>query len=205
MSSAFPNEGVSAGVLASASKARRALLAAAGLDFEIVPAELDEDAIRGALDDVEPQDLAELLARAKAETVSNDRPDAVVIGADQVLSLGGRVFAKPKTSEAAQRQLLDLQGRTHTLFSAAAIARKGKTIWSHVGSVDLTMRALTPEFIGRYLAAAGPEVLGSVGAYQLEGLGPHLFSRIEGDYFTVLGLPLLRLLEALRGQNLIAG
>lgn len=192
-------------ILASASKARRALLGAAGLAFEVVAAKLDETAMRQALDEVEPQDVAEILARAKAEAISTEHPTAAVLGADQVLSLEGRILAKPGDAPAARRQLLDLQGRTHTLFSAVAIARQGTTVWTHIGTARLSMRALTPEFIGRYLAAAGPSALESVGAYQLEGLGAHLFKLVEGDYFTVLGLPLLPVLEALRDEKVIQG
>lgn len=203
MSQTFPQADGSVLILASASRTRRALLDAAGLAFGVIAADLDEDTMRQALDEVDPQDVAEILARAKAEAVSVGHPDAVVIGADQILALDGRIFTKPKDDEAARRQLLDLQGRTHTLVSAVAIARRGATVWTDTGAARLSMRSLTPEFIGRYLAAAGPRALESVGAYQLEGLGAHLFTQVDGDYFTVLGLPLLPLLEALRNQKVI--
>jgi septum formation protein len=152
-----------------------------------------------------PQDVAEVLARAKAEAVSELARDAFVIGADQVLALGDRILSKPESMEAARGELLDLSGRSHTLHSAVALARSGATLWAHSETSTLTMRALSPQFIGRYLAAAGGEVLGSVGAYQLEGPGIQLFEKIDGDYFSILGLPLLPLLDALRREGAIDG
>jgi septum formation protein len=193
-------------ILASASPSRAALLNAAGLDVEIDPADVDEGAIRTALeggDGVRPSDVAEVLARVKAERVSARAGDALVIGADQLLELEGRIFEKPPDMKAARQSLLALRGRTHHLHSCVAVARSGETVWSHTASAHMTMRDLTPEFIGNYLAQAGDKVLSSVGAYQLEALGVHLFEEVEGDYFTILGLPLLPLLAYLRGQGAI--
>ena len=194
-------------ILASVSNSRAQILRDAGLVFEIKPANVDESAIReilaagGAAPD--PIDVAEILARTKAETISADYPDALVIGADQVLSVEGKIFEKPKDMEAARETLLRLSGNTHLLHAALSIAVAGETIWHTSDRAALTMRALSPEFIGRYLAAAGKQVCQSVGAYQLESLGSHLFERIDGDYFTILGLPLLPLLQVLRERKII--
>ncbi len=190
-------------VLGSGSASRAALLEAAGLTFETDPAGIDEAAIRKVITRAEGtnlSDVADVLARAKAETVSERHPGALVIGADQVLACGDELFEKPGNMEEARRTLLALQGRTHQLHSAVALAREGDVNWGYVETVDLSMRALTPEFIGRYLAAAGERVLQSVGAYQFEGLGVHLFEEIRGDYFSILGLPLLALLAQLRRE-----
>jgi septum formation protein len=184
-------------ILASSSKVRARLLEAAGLAFIVEPPGLDEHAMRQAVSGtgaLSPQDVAEVLARAKAEAVSELARDAFVIGADQVLALGDRILSKPESMEAA---------RGHTLHSAVAVARNGATAWAYSETSTLTMRALTPQFIGRYLAAAGEGVLSSVGAYQLEGLGIQLFEKIDGDYFSILGLPLLPLLDALRREGAI--
>ncbi|MHA1164106.1 MAG: Maf family nucleotide pyrophosphatase [Alphaproteobacteria bacterium] len=188
-------------VLGSGSTSRAALLKAAGLDFEIDPAGIDESAIRKLVTrdrGAAAEDVADVLARAKAETVSERQPGALVIGSDQVLALGDQLFEKPQTNEDARRTLLSLQGKTHQLHSAVALAREGNVHWAHIETAHLTMRELSPEFIGRYLADAGDAVRQSVGAYQLEGLGVHLFEKINGDYFTILGLPLLALLARLR-------
>jgi septum formation protein len=195
-------------ILASASKSRARILEAAGLAFIVEPPGLDEQAMRQALGGEEalaPHDLAEVLARAKAEAVSELAPKAYVIGGDQVLAQGGRIFTKPDDMEAARRQLLDLSGKQHTLHTAVAVATKGETIWAETTAATLTMRTLSPEFIGRYLAAAGEEVLNSVGAYHIESLGAQLFERIEGDYFSILGLPLIPLLDTLRREAVIEG
>jgi len=191
-------------ILGSMSPSRNALLKAAGLEFETDPAGIDEDAItklvmrgKGAA----AGDVAEILARAKAESVSNRHPGALVIGSDQVLALGGELFQKPDSEDEARKTLLALQGKTHQLHCAVALARDGDVHWAHVETAQLTMRALSPEDIGRYLADAGVAVLSSVGAYQLEGLGVHLFEKISGDYFTILGLPLLALLSQLRTES----
>jgi septum formation protein len=195
-------------ILASSSKSRARMLEAAGLAFIVEPPGLDESTMRQAISgekSLDPHDVAEVLARAKAEAVSNLAPEAYVIGGDQVLALGETIYAKPDNMEAARRQLLALGGKTHTLHTAVAVATNGETIWAETTVATLTMRKLTPEFIGRYLAAAGEEVLGSVGAYQIESLGVQLFEAIDGDYFSILGLPLIPLLDTLRREGVIEG
>src|ERR1044072_6469165 len=193
-------------ILASSSKSRAKLLEAAGLAFIVEPPGLDESAMRQAVaggEALAPHDVAEVLARAKAEAVSEMAPKAYVIGGDQVLAFGDIIMSKPESMEAARRQLLDLSGKTHTLHTAVAVATNGETIWADTTVATLTMRKLSPVFIGRYLAAAGEEVLSSVGAYQIESLGIQLFEKIEGDYFSILGLPLIPLLDTLRREGII--
>lgn len=182
------------------------MLEAAGLAFAVVPADLDERAIRETLaagdSSVEPADVAEVLARAKAETVSRARP-GVVIGADQVLALGDEVFEKPAGIEEARAHLLKLRGQTHQLHSAVVLAEAGEVAWAHVDTASLTMRTFSLTFLDDYLSRVGTAVCQSVGAYQLEGVGVQLFERIDGDYFTILGLPLLPLLAELRLREVI--
>jgi septum formation protein len=195
-------------ILASSSKSRAKLLEAAGLAFIVEPPGLDESAMRQAVGGDEalaPHDVAEVLARAKAEAVSEVAPKAYVIGGDQVLPFGDVIMSKPESMEAARRQLLDLSGKTHTLHTSVAVATNGETIWTDTTVATLTMRKLSPEFIGRYLAAAGEEVLSSVGAYQIESIGVQLFEKIDGDYFSTLGLPLIPLLDTLRREGVIEG
>jgi septum formation protein len=193
-------------ILASSSKSRAKLLQAAGISFIVEPPGLDESAMRQAVagdDALAPHDVAEVLGRAKAEAVSEVAPKAYVIGADQVLAFGDIIMSKPGSMEAARRQLLDLSGKTHTLHTAVAVATNGDTIWDETTMATLTMRKLSPEFIGRYLAAAGEEVLSSVGVYQIESIGVQLFDKIDGDYFSILGLPLIPLLDTLRREGVI--
>ncbi|GAB4526039.1 MAG: Maf-like protein [Roseibium sp.] len=192
-------------VLASGSRIRADLLKNAGLAIEIDPADVDERAVEAPLlkSGFPPEDLAAVLAEAKANDVSGRRPGDLVVGADQILAFEGERRTKPEDMEAARRQLLAFSGKTHELHSAVVIARDGEAVWRHVSTARLTMRALTPQFIGHYLAAAGDAVLSSVGAYQLEGLGVQLFDRIDGDYFTILGLPMLPLLGELRTLGVI--
>ncbi|WP_106754458.1 Maf family protein [Pannonibacter carbonis] len=187
-------------VLASGSRIRATLLANARLDFAVDPATVDERAVEAPLLEAgfPPEDIAQVLAEAKALDVAGRRPQDLVIGADQVLGLGNARFTKPADMEAARRQLLDLSGKTHELHSAVVLARGDEVLWRHVSTARLTMRALSPAEIGRYLALAGDAVLSSVGCYQLENVGVRLFERIEGDYFSILGLPLLPLLGELR-------
>jgi len=195
-------------ILASGSKSRALMLEAAGLAFIVEPPGLDEGVMRQAISGgkaLDPHDIAEVLGRAKAEAVSDLARQAYVIGGDQILALGKTIMSKPDSMEAARRQLLDLSGKTHTLHTAVAVATNGETLWAETTVATLTMRKLTPEFIGRYLAAAGEEVLGSVGAYQLEALGVQLFDKIDGDYFSILGLPLIPLLDTLRREGVIEG
>lgn len=175
---------------------------AAGLDCRRDPADLDEAAIRDRLKARGAVVAARALAKAKAEAVSKRRPGATVIGADQILVLGVTMFEKPKTKARAAADLRRLSGRSHRLISAVAVARDGRALWSRVATAKLTMRTMSRAEIAAYLDAAGPDVLGSVGAYQVEGLGIRLFEKIDGDYFTVLGLPLLPLLGYLRRAGL---
>jgi len=194
-------------VLASRSESRAKILKGAGLDFGIVPADVDEPAIRAVMQKSEPNpdpaDVAEILARTKAETVSAERKQSVVIGADQILLFEGRIYEKPADIAAARRMLLALKGNTHQLYTCVSVARNGHSIWAHGTTANMTMRPFTPEFLGQYLADAGESVLKSVGAYQIESTGINLFSKIDGDYFTILGLPLLSLLEFLRGEGVL--
>ncbi|MEL6373452.1 MAG: Maf family protein [Pseudomonadota bacterium] len=192
-------------VLASGSAARRAMLQNAGLTFDVVPASIDETAVRQALqaDDIVPCDIAEVLAIAKAEQVSARQPGAMVIGGDQILEHNGVVFEKPATMEVARDHLLSLRGHVHELHSSVALVQDGQTLWSHTDSAALTMRDVSPAFIGRYLSRVGDAALTSVGAYQIEGLGVQLFERIAGQHFTIMGMPLLPLLAELRQRGMI--
>ena len=190
-------------VLASQSRARQMLLGNAGLDFEAVPADIDERAIQQKSGLLKPGEIAALLAQEKALFVSAKMPERYVIGADQTLALGLRLFSKPAGHAQAAEQLRNLAGNMHELHSAVSLARGGEILFSEVSIARMTMRRLSDEEIGAYLDAAGQAVTTSVGAYQLEGLGVHLFERIEGDHFTILGLPLLSLLAFLRGQGLL--
>ena len=194
-------------VLASGSRFRKAMLEAAGVDLDVAPARIDERAVEQTLEGsgASPEDLAQVLAEAKALEVSERQPGRLVLGCDQTLSLGDELFHKPEDMEDARRHLLKLSGRTHQLNSAAVLARNGTALWRHVGIARLTMRRLEPAFIGRHLARVGPMALNSVGAYQIEGEGIQLFDKIEGDYFTIVGLPLLPLLDELRELGAIDG
>ncbi|RWQ50125.1 Maf-like protein [Mesorhizobium sp.] len=194
-------------ILASGSPFRKALLVHAGVPVEAVPAEVDERALEAPLQGsgVSPEGVALVLAEAKATEVSERKPGALVLGCDQTLSLGDEVFHKPADMEAARRHLLALSGRTHQLNSAVVLARDGAVLWRHVGVASLTMRKLDPAFIGRHLARVGAKALSSVGAYQIEGEGIQLFERVEGDYFTIVGLPLLPVLAKLREFGAIDG
>jgi len=192
-------------ILASTSPFRRQLLENAGLKVEPVAPEVDERAVEEALEgsDVNPEDVAQILAEAKAVEVSERYPDRWIIGGDQTLSLGDEVFHKPKDMEGARRHLLALSGKTHQLNSGVVLARNGETVWRHVSIARMTMRPLDPAFIGRHLARVGDVALKSVGAYQVEGEGIQLFEKIDGDYFTIVGLPLLPLLAKLRELKVI--
>ncbi|HWK13478.1 MAG TPA: Maf-like protein [Rhizobiaceae bacterium] len=194
-------------VLASGSPFRRDMLKNAGLSFEVVRPEVDERAVEAAVADsgVTPADLALILAEAKAVEVSERHPDALVIGCDQTMALEDRIFHKPADMEGARRHLLALSGKTHVLNSAVVLARGGEVTWRHVDKALLTMRLLDPAFIGRHLASVGEKALSSVGAYQIEGEGIQLFERVEGDHFTIVGLPLLPLLAELRKTGEIDG
>ena len=191
-------------ILASASPSRRQMLTNAGLAFEVVSSSVDEDEVKRSLlaERAGARDLATTLAEMKAVSVSRRRPEALVIGADSTLACEGTLFDKPPTLDAARAQLQALRGRTHELVSAAVVAQGGRRIWQVAHAGRLTMRPFSDTFLDAYLARAGEAICGSVGAYHLEGLGAHLFSRVDGDYFTILGLPLLPLLVFLADHGI---
>ncbi len=186
-------------ILASGSAVRQQMLAAAGVAFETSVARIDEDAVKESLlaDGTSPRDLADALAEVKAVRISQKNPGAIVIGADQVLEIAGRVLSKPNDIDEAREHLRQLAGQQHSLFSAAVIARDGQPLWRHIGRARLWMRDLSETYQRSYLARNGRVVMQSVGGYQLETEGARLFSKIDGDYFTVLGLPLIEVLNYL--------
>ena len=190
-------------ILASQSRARQMLLGNAGISFEAVPADIDERAVQRNSGLSAPSEIAGLLAREKALLVSSKNPGRYVIGADQTLAIGQRLFSKPSGRAQAAEQLSLLAGNSHELHSAVAVVRDGRILFADVSIATMTMRPLSDSEITGYLDHAGEAVTTSVGAYQLEGLGVHLFERIEGDHFTILGLPLLPLLAYLRSERLL--
>lgn len=192
-------------ILASASASRFAVLKAAGLDVTAIPAKVDEDGVRDGMgaEGASPRDMADLLAELKARHVSRTNRDAIVIGADQILVCDDRMYAKPRNRAEAFAHLQAFSGRTHTLVTAVCAARGGEVIWRALETPRLTMRPLSVEFIERYLDTAGEGVFGSVGVYHLEGVGAQLFTKIEGDYFSILGLPLIPLLDFLRRHSIV--
>ncbi|WP_267551256.1 Maf-like protein [Rhizobium rhizogenes] len=194
-------------ILASSSPFRRMLMENAGLHFQAIPANVDERAIEAPLErnGASPDAVALVLAKAKAKEVSDRFPGSLVIGSDQTMSLGAQVFHKPTSMADAENHLGTLSGKTHRLNSAIALARNGDIIWEHVSHAELTVRELSPDFIHRHLSRVGEKALSSVGAYQLEGEGIQLFSKIKGDYFTIVGLPMLPLLQQLRELGAIDG
>jgi nucleoside triphosphate pyrophosphatase len=191
-------------VLASASAVRRQLLEAADIPVEVRPASLDERAVEASAQRDNPSSVAALLAREKARRIAANVPGRLVVGADQTLALDNHRFDKPADRAAARSQLRALAGRTHELHAAVAVAQDGQVLFEHAAVARLTMRPLSDAFLDRYLDAAGPAVTASVGGYQLEALGVHLFERIEGDHFTILGLPLIPLLAYLRSEGSLA-
>jgi len=192
-------------ILASKSAARRAVLDGAGVPYEVLVAGVDEETVKTSLlaEGVGPRDVADALAELKAIRVSRGR-QGFVIGADQTLDLDGKLYDKAETLEAARERLLALRGRTHRLHSAVVVAKEGAPIWREVVTASLTMRDFSEAFLDDYLAREGPHALGSVGCYRLEGPGAQLFSKIEGDYFAILGLPLMGLLDLLRRHGELA-
>ena len=192
-------------ILASQSSARAALLKGAGLDFTVEPASIDEDEIKISLRNAgaKSRDAAMSLAELKASRVSLRHGEAYVIGADQILSCGDVWFDKPADLDHAKAHLMSLRGREHVLDSAICVTRGGRVIWRHLEKSRLVMRDFSDAFLEDYLAKVGDAALSSVGAYQLEGRGAQLFAKVEGDYFSILGLPLLALLDFLRNHGLV--
>jgi nucleoside triphosphate pyrophosphatase len=192
-------------ILASKSAARRAVLDGAGVPYETRVAGVDEDAVKAGLlaEGAGPRDVADALAELKAIRVSRGRTE-FVIGADQTLDLDGTLYDKAETLEAARERLIALRGKTHRLHSAVVVAKEGAPIWREVVTASLTMRDFSDAFLDHYLQVEGKAALGSVGCYRLEGPGAQLFSKIEGDYFAILGLPLLGLLDLLRRHGELA-
>lgn len=191
-------------ILASQSRARRMVLENAGLGVEAIPADIDERAVAAAAGFSDPAGIARELARAKAMAVAKHHADACVIGADQTLALGAQQFHKPAGRGEAAAQLKTLAGRTHALHSAVCVVDRNVIVFDHVASAYMTMRAMDDRAIEAYLGLAGDAVTTSVGAYQLEALGVHLFDKVDGDHFTILGLPLLPLLDFFRSEGLLA-
>jgi len=192
-------------ILASGSAVRARLLKEAGIGFRQEPARVDEESMKDGLmaEKARPHQIADALAELKAVRVSQRHPEAYVIGCDQILWMEGRLFSKPDSLAAARQALLELRGRTHSLYSAVCVARGGSVLWRYFSQPKLTMRAFSEDFLDHYLDHAGEAVLSSVGAYHLEGLGSQLFSRVDGDYFSILGLPLLPLQDVLRQHRIL--
>lgn len=192
-------------ILASGSKIRATILQNAGVKFRVQTSRVDEDAFKDSMraGGLSPMDQADYLAQMKSEKVSS-QTSGLALGADQMLSLEGRGFDKPKSREEAFERLKEFSGKTHHLECAAVISENGEAVWRYIARPKLTMRRLSDEFINSYLDQIGDAAFESVGAYQLEGLGVQLFSSIEGDYFSILGLPLLQILDYLRERSVIA-
>jgi septum formation protein len=190
-------------VLASASASRAALLKAAGVTFITDPADLDEDALMAKLRGADAQTVASTLAQQKALHVSARHPGAAVLGGDSVIGFGGDHLSKCASLAEAKALLRRLSGQAHLLVSAAALAKDGALLWTHASPCRMAVRDLSPQFLDDYIAAEGPAILSSVGCYHFEGRGAQLFDRVEGDYFSVLGLPLLPVLAALRKEGVL--
>ncbi len=190
-------------VLASASKIRSQILASAGIPHDIVPASVDERNLENSAQGQEGPAIALMLAQAKAESVSAQKPGRMVLGADQTLTIASQIFHKPGCRANARRQLLSLKGQAHRLNSALALVQGGTLLFATVISATLTMRNFSEAFLDNYLNAAGPDIFSSVGCYHIEGIGIHLFDKIDGDQFTIMGLPLIPLLDHFRNLGLI--
>jgi septum formation protein len=190
-------------ILASASASRRAMLTAAGVDFAVVPAAIDERAIEADMLDCPPEEVAQALAAAKAAAVSEQRPGSWVLGSDSLVEVAGQRFDKPASREEAGEHLRRFSGKTMTLHSAAALAKNGRIDWMESDFARLSVRELSEAFIAAYLDAEWPAIAGCVGVFRIEGPGPQLFERIAGDQFTVLGMPLLPVLGALRERGVL--
>jgi septum formation protein len=191
-------------VLASGSQSRKALLTAAGVSFIADPADLDEDALMAQLKGAPAETVAQSLAEQKALTVSRRHPGELVLGGDSVIAFGGEFLSKCATLEVAHALLTRLSGHQHLLVSAVALARDGALLWTHASPCRMVMRVLSPQFLDDYLALEGPAILSSVGCYHFEGRGAQLFDKVDGDYFSVLGLPLLPVLAQLRKEGVLA-
>jgi septum formation protein len=190
-------------ILASASKIRSEMLLHAGIDCDVVPAEIDEGAIKQQFPQNGSEAVALVLAKRKALHVSQNHSGRLVIGADQILDLNGEIFNKPIDRDQARSQLIRLSGRSHELISAVSVACNGQECWSHVDRARLWVRDLSREFIDSYLSRLGDAAFTSPGSYQVEGIGIQLFDRIDGNHYTILGMPLLPLLTYLRTQQMI--
>ncbi len=192
-------------ILASSSSIRLKLLQSAGIQVSAYPARIDEDAIRRSLQAglAKPDDIADALAELKARKLAEKNPTSLVLGCDQVLAIGSEILNKPETVEEAESQISRLQGKTHQLLSAVVLYDDNKPIWRHMGVARMTMRTLSQDYLTAYLSRNWPDIATSVGGYKLESEGVRLFSRIEGDYFTILGLPLLPLLGYLGDRGFL--
>jgi septum formation protein len=190
-------------VLASKSEIRRKIVEGAGIPVEVHPAEIDERSIEAGVGGAPARDIARMLALVKARTVADAAPGQLVLGADQTLAFGSETLSKPSDMAGARAQLFRMRGLTHELHSAISVARDKSVLFEHVGTARLTMRRFSAAFVDRYLAMAGHAALASVGGYQIEGIGIHLFDRIDGDQFTIMGLPLLPLLNFLRDEGFL--
>ncbi|MCF6303902.1 MAG: Maf family protein [Rhodobacteraceae bacterium] len=190
-------------ILASGSEIRAKMLQNAGIALEILPAKVDESAIKSALlaEAAQPRDVADVLAEAKARRVSLKNPGQLVLGADQVLDFEGAIFDKPETHDQSRKQLISLRNKSHRLYSAAVLFENGQPVWRHIGVATLTMRDFSDDFLDKYIAENGNNLFTTVGGYKIEEQGVQLFSSIKGDYFSILGLPLLELLAVLRQKG----